>query len=76
MQCFSSNLLFRLRMLTLTTFLYNPWCFEIPLAFKPTFLNMDLDFNDISVANFIVDIHWNLFELKTGFWGIFELSCF
>lgn len=28
---------------------------------------MDLDFDDISVANFIVDIHWNLFELRLVF---------
>lgn len=31
--------------------------FETPLAFKPTYLNMDLDLNAFSFTNLIVDIH-------------------
>lgn len=44
---------------SMVSFLYDPWCFETPLAFKPTFLNMHLDFERVRVVDFI---HNNVYD--------------
>ncbi|XP_039113706.1 uncharacterized protein LOC120249264 [Dioscorea cayenensis subsp. rotundata] len=49
------------------SFLFDPWLFEIPLAFKPTYLNMDLNLDGFSINDFVVDIHWNLAALQRVF---------
>ncbi|XP_039146767.1 uncharacterized protein LOC120284004 [Dioscorea cayenensis subsp. rotundata] len=52
---------------SITSFLFDPWCGEIPLAFKPTFLNMhsDLDLlvcNDLCIGNsWNYDYLYNIF---------------
>lgn len=43
-----------------TSLLYESWLFEIPLAFKPTYLNMELDLHYLHLFDFIIGIHWNL----------------
>ena len=37
------------------SFLMDPWGFEIPLALKPTFLNMNLPIEELNVSNFLQD---------------------
>ena len=46
-----------------TSFLMDPWCFEIPLALKPTFLNMNLPFEEINAAEFVQDGKLNFANL-------------
>lgn len=36
-----------------TSFLYHPWCTDIPLAFNPTYINTDLDLNAFNVFDLI-----------------------
>lgn len=38
----------------------HPWIFEIPLNFKPTFINMELDWDNISFTNFYNAFGWNI----------------
>lgn len=51
-----------------TSFLYDPWLFEIPLAYKPTFLNMTVAINQISLLDFYDNQGWNwmVFEILLG----------
>lgn len=37
----------------------DPCCFEIPLAYKPTFFNMDMDFENIQVRDLIEEEKWD-----------------
>lgn len=53
--------------LALTSFLNDPWYFEIPINLKPTFLNMDIDYGDFQINDLLVDIHWNLDSLHIVF---------
>lgn len=39
------------------SFLFDPWYFEIPLAFKLTYLNMDLDLNSMQISDLVYDVH-------------------
>lgn len=50
-----------------TSFMFDPWYFEIPLDFKPTYLNMELDLFSINLTELIVDVHQNLHELHNIF---------
>lgn len=50
-----------------TSFPYDPWYFDIPLAFKPTFLNMDMDLKSIQLFNLLLDTHWNIHLLRNLF---------
>lgn len=43
----------------MTSFLYDLWCFEIPIAYKPTYFNMHLDFENFWVTNFTHNNNWN-----------------
>lgn len=36
------------------SFLNNPWCLETPFAFKPTYLNMDSDLENVQVCDLIM----------------------
>lgn len=46
----------------------DPWCFELPLDFKPANNNMIVDLNNsLQVSNFIVSYLWNLEALKNVF---------
>lgn len=44
--------------------LYDPWCSEIPLAFNPTFLNINSDFTEIRVSDLIFGNDWNTQSLR------------
>lgn len=44
--------------------LYDPWCSEIPLAFNPTFLNINSDFTEIRVSYLIFGNDWNTQSLR------------
>lgn len=48
-------------------FLWDPWIFNIPVALKPTFINMDMDFEHISISNFILDDHWDFQNMNSLF---------
>lgn len=52
---------------SITSFLNDPWYFEIPIAFKPTYFNMEIDFDSIQISNLLVDTHWNIHRLQTIF---------
>ena len=53
----------------LTFFLKDPWLFDIPLAFKPTFINIDLDFENFKIVDFLIDNRVNCEELSNCFSG-------
>lgn len=42
-----------------TSFLCDPWCSEIPLAFKPTFLNMNFNLDQIKMKDLISNGSWD-----------------
>lgn len=42
-----------------TSFMLDPWLFDVPLAFKPTFLNVNVDFLDIRLIDIVTDGQWN-----------------
>ncbi|XP_039133286.1 uncharacterized protein LOC120270351 [Dioscorea cayenensis subsp. rotundata] len=44
---------------TQTSFLFDPWLFEIPLAFKPTYLNVNTDLNAYHLSDLIDNGQWN-----------------
>lgn len=39
--------------------LNDPWCFDIPINFKPTFINMDLIDVDIHISRLINESDWD-----------------
>lgn len=43
--------------------MFDQWYFKIPLAFKPTYLNMEMNFSFVCIFDLIVDVHWNLHAL-------------
>lgn len=43
----------------LTSTLQDPWLFEIPVNFKPTFMNMEIDWMIISFSDFHNADGWN-----------------
>lgn len=38
-----------------TSFLFDNWCFHVPLALNPTYLNMSLDWKAICISDFIAN---------------------
>lgn len=40
-----------------TSFMYDPWYFEIPLAFKPTYLYMEIYLHFVRLFDIPVDVH-------------------
>lgn len=50
-----------------TSFLYDLCYFEIPIAFKPIFLSMDMDLDSIQISNLLLDTHWNIYLLQNIF---------
>lgn len=41
----------------------DPWCFDIPIALKPTFINMSVDFECIDIFELIHEDAWDLNSL-------------
>ncbi|XP_039128871.1 uncharacterized protein LOC120265002 [Dioscorea cayenensis subsp. rotundata] len=52
---------------TCTSILYDPWCFDVPLAFKHTFINMDGVSNSVNLMDFISHNDWNHTKLQLLF---------
>lgn len=52
-----------------TCLLWDPWCFDVPIAFKPTYVNVNAiaDGDFISFSNLIVDDRWNFANLSMMF---------
>lgn len=51
-----------------TTYLFfDSWCFEIPLAFKPNFLNSEIDLISMTLFDFISDNNWDLQKVSFFF---------
>lgn len=52
-----------------TSFLNDPWCFEFPFTFKPMFLNMDFNLDQIQVNDLVFNHFWDnsLLEDLFGF---------
>lgn len=42
-----------------TSFLMDLWCFDIPIALKPTFININIDFDHFNISNLIQENNWN-----------------
>ncbi|KAH7679239.1 Reverse transcriptase zinc-binding domain-containing protein [Dioscorea alata] len=51
----------------LTSFLQDPWYFEIPIACKPTYLNMNLDIERVLISDLVEANHWKFNLLQTLF---------
>lgn len=47
--------------------MFHPWYFEIPLAFKPTYLNVEVNLEEITLNNLLVGSQWNLNALNRIF---------
>lgn len=54
------------------SFLHDPWFIDLPIAFKPIFLNMDLDFDNLHLENCIQNGHWCHNELVILFGHNFD----
>lgn len=50
-----------------TNFLLHPWFFEIPIMVKPVYFKMDLDFENMQLADCIINFGWNLHMLNIIF---------
>lgn len=57
---------------TLISFLNDPWYFEIPIAYKPTYLNIDIDIDNMQISDLISDNKWNINQLQNNFWPFLE----
>ncbi|XP_039129019.1 uncharacterized protein LOC120265197 [Dioscorea cayenensis subsp. rotundata] len=44
----------------LTDIMFHPWYFEITLAFKPTYLNMNVNLDLLRISDLLIDNAWNL----------------
>lgn len=55
-----------------TSFLWDPWMFDIPVALKPTFLNLDLDLEQINLFDFITGNCWNPHNFTSVFGNLFD----
>ncbi|XP_039130894.1 uncharacterized protein LOC120267295 [Dioscorea cayenensis subsp. rotundata] len=55
-----------------TSFLWDPWCFDIPIALKPTFINMDVDVDLLTVSDVILGDRWNETHLHHVFGHYFD----
>lgn len=40
-----------------TSFLFDPWYYEILVAFKPTYLNIEENFESLHISDLILDTH-------------------
>ena len=58
----------------LVSFGMDPWWFELPLNFKPTYINMTVDLNSLQASDFIVNSLWNLEALKEVFGDICDFN--
>lgn len=50
-----------------TFLLHEPWCGDIPIAYKPTYINMNLDLNLINCGDLCYDSSWDLYRLSLFF---------
>ncbi|XP_039131805.1 uncharacterized protein LOC120268480 [Dioscorea cayenensis subsp. rotundata] len=53
-----------------TNIMFDSWYFEIPLAFKPTYLNMHVDYDHLNMSDLILDDGWNI-PLMSSIFGEF-----
>jgi len=51
----------------LTSFMYDPSYFELPLSHKPTYLNMNLEIENLKIEHLLVGNNWNMNELNLTF---------
>lgn len=57
---------------SITFVLYHPWKFEIPIAYKLVYLNMNLDFDHIQIDDFLDNNVWNIHALNCLFGRIWD----
>ncbi|XP_039115766.1 uncharacterized protein LOC120251270 [Dioscorea cayenensis subsp. rotundata] len=57
-----------------TSFAWDPWCFDLPIARKPTFINMNVDLDNLSVSNFITGNGWDIAHLCSIFGSNFNMQ--
>lgn len=48
----------------MVSFLKDPWCFEVPISLRPTFLNVDYVDNDFAIADLILNSNWNFIQIS------------
>lgn len=46
------------------SFLMDPWCFDLPIALKPTFINMATNFEHLNISDLTHENHWDTFNLN------------
>lgn len=54
--------------------LWDPWCFDIPVALKPTYINMNIDFNHITLNDLVLDNQWDNLGVIDIFGGVLDNS--
>ncbi|XP_039144737.1 uncharacterized protein LOC120282045 [Dioscorea cayenensis subsp. rotundata] len=52
---------------TVTSFLHHPWIFDIPIAFKQVFFNMDMPVEDLRISDCLNNCNWNVTALNLMF---------
>lgn len=57
-----------------TSFLWDPWCFDVPIALKPTFINMSEEVDQIPFSDLIRGDFWNSENLSHIFGSSFDLD--
>ncbi|KAH7689115.1 hypothetical protein IHE45_03G075400 [Dioscorea alata] len=56
----------------ITSFLSHPWMFDIPIAFKPVFLNMNFNVEEITIDDLLVNSSWNMNALNQLFGYVWD----
>ena len=67
MDVIRNNLLLAFVDFSSTNFFQDLWCFDIPISYKPCFLNMNSDFDNISVVDVTTNSNWDLVALTEVF---------
>lgn len=57
---------------TETSFLWDPWIFDIPVALKPMVLNMNANFDHINISNLVQEDQWDNVCLNSLFGNSFD----
>lgn len=58
-----------------TSVMFHPWIFDVPIAFKPVPLNMNVDFEHCQISGFMLNSSWNRQVLDIyGFWHMLGFS--
>lgn len=57
-----------------TSFSWDPWCFDLPIALKPTFINVNVNLDHLSISDFIIGDRWDVAHLCFIFGSNFNMQ--